>query len=122
MNAKVIGKCPVCNHNLKVTRLSCNNCHTSIEGNFDLCKFSRLSKEQRAFLEVFVKNRGNIRDIERELNISYPTVKSRLDNLIESLSYNPKDSEPAISRRDVLKRLENGQITPKEAVKLLKGE
>lgn len=71
MKREVIGKCPVCNDELEVTKLHCNNCKTTIESRFDLCKFCKLNDEQKYFVEVFIKNRGNIKEIEKELNISY---------------------------------------------------
>ena len=87
MKREVIGKCPVCDNELKVTKLSCLKCNTSIEGSFNLSKFCKLTTEQKYFLEVFVKNRGNIKEIEKELGISYPTVKNKLEDLIGSLGY-----------------------------------
>lgn len=120
MNREVIGKCPVCGNELKVSKLSCSNCHTSIEGSFTLCKFCKLSSEQKNFLEVFIRNRGNIKEIEKDLNISYPTVKNKLENLIEALGYSPKYAEPEIDKKDILDRLESGEITTEEALKLLK--
>ena len=122
MRREVIGKCPVCGDELKVSKLSCSNCHTSMEGSFHLCKFCKLSNEQKSFLEVFVKNRGNIKEIEKELSISYPTVKNRLENLIEALGHSPKYAEPEIDKKDILDRLDKGEITSTEALKLLKNQ
>lgn len=120
MKREVIGKCPVCGDELKVTKLSCSSCHTSIEGSFSLCKFCKLTSEQKSFLEVFVKNRGNIKEIEKDLSISYPTVKNRLEDLISALGYSPKYSQPEIDKKEILDRLDRGEITSEEALKLLK--
>src|SRR5688500_18577917 len=90
----VLGRCPVCDHDLQVTRLQCPACHTAIEGAFSLGPFQRLSPEQLAFLGVFVKNRGVIRDVERELDVSYPTVRGRLDDLIRALGYEVRGDVP----------------------------
>lgn len=122
MNREVIGKCPVCGDELEVTKLSCNYCGTSIEGHFSLCKFCKLSDEQKAFIEIFVKNRGNIKEIEKEMGISYPTVRNKLENVIESLGYNPKYTVPNVNKKEVLEKLSNGEITSEEAIKLLKSE
>ena len=122
MNKEVIGKCPVCGNEMEVTKLSCNYCGTSIEGHFTLCKFCKLSEEQKKFIEIFVKNRGNIKEIEKELGISYPTVRNKLENVIEALGYSPKYSMPNVNKKEVLEKLSNGDITSEEAVKLLKGE
>ncbi|WP_138206888.1 DUF2089 domain-containing protein [Haloimpatiens lingqiaonensis] len=84
---KVISRCPVCNNNLSVTRLECKNCGTIIQNEFHLSKFAYLNKEQEDFIEVFLKCRGNIKDVEKELGISYPTVRAKLDDVISALGY-----------------------------------
>lgn len=122
MVREVIGKCPICGDELKVTKLSCNSCNTNIEGEFDLCKFCKLTYEQKDFIEVFIKSRGNIKEIEKELGISYPTVRGKLENVIKALGYNPKYTETEIDKKEILERLNIGEITPEEALKLLKGE
>jgi len=122
MKREMLGKCPVCGEELQVTRLSCNNCHTTIEGSFSACRFCRLTNEQKNFLEVFVKNRGNIKEIEKELGISYPTVRNRMEDLIEALGYKPKYSEPKINQKEILEKLNNGEISSEEAIRLLRGE
>jgi hypothetical protein len=122
----VLGRCPVCGDDLQVTRLHCPTCHTAIEGMFSLGRFQRLSPEQLAFLEVFIKNRGVIRDVERELGISYPTVRSRLDDVLRALGFEVREEPPPdvaaeqARRREVLERLERGEITVEQAIKLLR--
>jgi hypothetical protein len=119
----VIGQCPVCQGELEVARLHCRACGTSIEGQFALGRFHALSKEQLRFAEVFIKNRGNIKDVERELGISYPTVRGRLDALIRAMGYDvpeePKSAAPD-RRKEVLAQLERGEIDSEEAVRLLR--
>lgn len=122
MNREVIGKCPVCGKEMEVTRLSCNYCNTTIEGTFTLCKFCRLGDEQKKFAEIFIKNRGNIKEIEKELGISYPTVRNKLEDVIQALGYSPKVTTVNIDKKAILEKLKNGEISPEEAVKLLKGE
>lgn len=119
MKKEAIGKCPVCNHDMNITRLHCDYCETTIEGKFTLCKFCKLSAEQKLFVEIFIKNRGNIKEIEKELGISYPTVRNKLENVIESLGYNAKYT-PKVDKKEVLAKLSAGEITAEEAVKLLK--
>lgn len=118
MRKEVLGTCPVCSSKLEVTNLKCRSCGISIEGDFELCKFCMLSKEQKEFAEIFIKNRGNIREIEREMGISYPTVKNKLENLIEALGYKsqPRDVD---YKKDVLQQLYDGKITADEAIKLI---
>ncbi|AEM79023.1 hypothetical protein SAMN04244560_01555 [Thermoanaerobacter thermohydrosulfuricus] len=116
---EVIGRCPVCSEKMVVTRLECPQCGTAIEGKFELCKFCYLSKEQRDFLELFIRTRGNIREMEKELGLSYPTIRNKLDNLIAALGYEV-ERRPTVDKKEVLKKLESGEITVQEALKLLK--
>lgn len=121
MKREVLGKCPVCGDELSVTTLSCHTCHTHIEGDFSLCKFCKLNDEQKNFVELFLKNRGNIKEIEKELGISYPTVRGKLENVIEALGYSTKPEEIKVDKKEILRRLDNGEITTEEALKLLQG-
>jgi hypothetical protein len=117
----VIKKCPVCSNRLKVTVLHCSRCNTRFEGDFHLDKFSYLTQEQKNFIEVFLKCRGNIKEVEKELNISYPTVRGRLDDVIQSLGYTVTgESRQQKSRKEILEMLSNGEITYEEAMSLLK--
>jgi len=118
MKKEVLGACPVCDHELKVTELSCGHCQTKISGKFDLCKFCKLADEQKVFVEVFLKNRGNIKEIEKELKISYPTVRNKLDEVIGALGYQVEKKNTG-DKKDVPKKLSDGEISKEEAVKLL---
>lgn len=125
MKRGVLGKCPVCSGELEITKLYCDLCDTTIEGKFELCKFCKLTDDQKKFVEVFIKSRGNIKEVEKELGISYPTVRSKLDQVIISLGYHVESTEEegkSISnrRREILESLNQGEITSEEAVKLLK--
>ena len=121
VRVKVIGSWPVCASKLKVVRLECENCHTGIDGKFELDKFSYLSDDQKEFVEIFIKNRGNIKDIEKELGISYPTVRRNLDQVIEALGYSVKPTEEEQSKKEILEKLSLGEISSEEALKKLKG-
>lgn len=116
MTYKMINSCPVCTSTLKATRLSCSTCGTVIENDFSLSKFDRLSGEQLAFAEIFIKNRGSIKDVEKELGISYPTVKAKLNDLIKAFGYNVEDEKPS-NTGSVIDQLERGEITPEEALR-----
>jgi hypothetical protein len=120
MKCEVPGSCPICQSEIKVTEIRCKKCKSVIQGEFDLCKFCRLNDQQKYFLEVFIKNRGNIKEIERELGISYPTVRNKLDQVISVLGH--KVEKPAIDKKEVLEKLKNGEITKDEALKLLNGK
>jgi hypothetical protein len=119
MIKNVIGECPICKGDLLVTKLKCNHCDTEISGSFQLSKFNYLSKEHLYFIEVFLKNRGNIKQIEKELGISYPTVKKNLDEVIVSMGYEIDEEEKA-NKEEIFKKLEKGEITASEAAKLMK--
>lgn len=115
---KLISKCPVCASNLKITRLKCNMCNTVIENEFDLPAINYLNDEQIHFMEVFLKCRGSIKDVEKELKISYPTVRAKLDDVVEALGY--KLARKNSSNDDILNMLELGEITPEQAIEMLK--
>lgn len=92
----VISTCPVCSGELAVTRLHCRACGTTLEGEFSVGRFGRLTREQLLLLESFLRSRGNLRDMERELSISYPTVRSRVEALVRALGFGPRaDSDEA---------------------------
>jgi hypothetical protein len=126
----VISTCPICKHDLNVVRLHCDHCDTTIEGTFTMSKFNYLETEKLYFIEMFVKNRGNIKAIEKELNISYPTVKKMLDDVIIGLGYTPdpfdedvtskEKEEPRVSKASILERIEKGEINVAAAIELLK--
>ncbi|TVP94231.1 MAG: DUF2089 domain-containing protein [Acholeplasmatales bacterium] len=120
MKKFVIGECPICSHDLHVTKLKCGNCETEIAGAFQLSKFNYLSKENLYFIELFIKNKGNIKQLEKELNVSYPTVKKMLEEAIVNLGYTVTEDEDEAKRNDILQKIAEGKIKPDEALKLLK--
>lgn len=128
---ELIGRCPVCEQELTVTRLRCDECGTAVEGSFQLTQFNRLSREQLAFAATFLNCRGVIREVERELGVSYPTVRSRLDDLIGALGFEVAQ-EPVVPptpaaaaperRRQILDDVAAGRVSPEAAIRLLRGE
>jgi len=119
MKYELLGKCPVCGGDMHITELSCPECRTVIKGEFQPCKFCKLSKQHKYFIEVFIKNRGNIKEIEKELAVSYPTVRNKLEEVIEALGYRVESKESGINRKEVLDKLSKGEINKEEALKLL---
>ena len=126
----VISTCPVCSGELAVTRLHCRSCGTTLEGEFTVGRFGRLTREQLVLLESFLRSRGNLRDMERELGISYPTVRSRVEALVRALGFGPREGEEpvaaepedggaatgaAASRQEILERLARREIGAEEA-------
>lgn len=122
MAYKILSKCPVCSSRLKATRLKCESCNTVVENQFELSKFDYLNSEQLSFIEVFLKSRGNIKDVEKELGISYPTVRAKLDEVIISLGYTVTKQKPSTDKKEVVDMLEKGEITADEALKMLSGK
>src|ERR1700730_10418113 len=88
----LILKCPSCDGNLTITSLGCPECSINIVGEFALPQLLKLTRAQIDFIEVFIKNRGIIREVERELGVSYPTVRARLDDVIQGLGYSFKSA------------------------------
>jgi len=119
MAYRLISKCPVCSGRLRAVRLKCSKCGTVIENEFELSKFESLGEEQLSFMETFVKCRGNIKDVEKELGISYPTVRARLDEVISALGYSVS-KKPAMESREIIDLLEKGEITADQAVGMMK--
>ena len=123
----VISTCPVCSGELAVTRLRCRSCGTTLEGDFSVGRFARLDRDQHALLESFLRSRGNLREMERELGISYPTVRSRVEALVRSLGFGPRsdddeaaNGEPAQSREEILERLARREISAEEAAQAIR--
>ena len=116
MVREALGKCPICNSNTYITRINCDECGTTIEGHFHLCKFCRLTLEQKTFIDVFIKCRGNIKEVEKELGVSYPTVKNRLEDVVSALGYKSEQTDDTTKKKTVLDRLNSGEITVEEAI------
>ena len=121
----VIGKCPVCGETMTVTRLHCRTCDSALEGQFSLGRFYRLSPQQLAFIETFIRCEGKLTRVQEELNISYPTARARLTEVIRALGYEVDESAEAIApaeRKSILEKLATGEISSEQAVELLKGK
>ena len=124
-------ECPVCHDDLHVTQLGCRNCGTEIRGHFELDHLSQLIPEQRSFVEVFILCEGKLNCVQEELGISYPTVRSRLDEIISTLKHAaslampvpmPMPAPEPISspeRQEILDRLAAREISAEEAMQLL---
>lgn len=121
MGLRLINKCPICGSNLEIVKVRCTSCNTTIENHFEYNKFMKLSEEQLYFVEVFLKTRGNFKEMEKELGLSYPTIRSRLDSILEVLGLKTSNSKNQ-SAIEILQMLEQGEISPEEAIKMLKEE
>ena len=129
----VISTCPVCSNELAVTRLHCQSCGTTLEGDFSVGRFGRLNRDQLTLLESFLRSRGNLRDMERELGISYPTVRSRVEALVRALGFGPRadaedaedvTAEPAAAprtRAEILEALARHELSAEDAATAIRG-
>jgi hypothetical protein len=124
----LIGICPVCGETLEVTRLHCRNCDTALDGHFNVGAFDRLSPEQLAFAEAFIRNEGKLNGMERDLGLSYPTLRKRLDDLRRAMGFEVGSDEEVTpapisdeERRQILDDLSAGKLSLEEAMQRLQG-
>ena len=125
----VITHCPICQSDLEIAKLYCRSCDTTIEGHFQQATpFQQLTAEQLSFMVTFIRNEGKINRVGEELGMSYPTVRSRLHDLIRALGYEVGEEEepagglPEEDRRAVLDALSRGTLSSEEALKRLGGK
>jgi hypothetical protein len=116
----IITRDPVSGNELIVTRLESPQSGIVIEGQFSLGWIGRLTREQLDFVELLVKNRGNIQKLAQDLDIAYNTARSRLDEIVTALGGAPEGDGRA-DRRMVLDRLSAKEISVEEAMQMLKG-
>ncbi|MGH2391970.1 MAG: DUF2089 domain-containing protein [Candidatus Limnocylindria bacterium] len=135
----VIATCPVCAGELAISRLHCRTCGTTLEGEFGVGRFGKLSREQMALLESFLRSRGNLKEMERALGISYPTVRGRVEALVQALGLADGESgselvddgdggdagaapeaDTATQRRAILERLAKREIDAAAAAEALR--
>ncbi|WP_018963503.1 DUF2089 domain-containing protein [Coprothermobacter platensis] len=109
--------CPNCGAELHVTAMKCPECGTGITGDFPLDELFRLTPEQLNFVKLFLKKRGNLSEVQKELGLSYPTVRNRLENILQTLGY---DVQEEISQWDVLQQVKEGSLDAETALRILK--
>lgn len=121
-------KCPVCGQTMEVTRLKCGNCGTELNGSFAPCRFCALEEKHLRFVETFLRCRGSIKEVEKALGVSYPTVKNMLDAALNALGLDEKPELRKLreqeEKEEILSRLSNREIdvdTAIEALNQLKG-
>ena len=118
-------QCPVCGGEMLVTKVHCRECGTTLEGRFSARTFAQLTPEQMEFAELFIRLEGKITHMEKELGLSYPTIRKRLHEVIRAMGYEPGEEDeetPALSeekRRKVLDDLGAGDISYEDALKIL---
>jgi hypothetical protein len=124
---KLLIQDPVSGGDLYVSELANDESGIAIRGKFEIPRWAKLTEEQEQFLETFLRCRGMINSVERELGISYPTVKSRLESLLTALELSPvkeetvKKDKSAEKKAKILEQLEKGEISAAQAKEKLKG-
>ena len=118
---KILEQCPTCGGTLEITRLKCTSCETTVKGHYHPCPFCSLSPESTRFLLTFVRCRGNVKEMERELGISYWTVRRRLDGLSEELGVEAavETEDVTALQLDVLEQVSRGELDATAAAKIL---
>jgi hypothetical protein len=120
---KMLVECPNCGGRMEATRLSCTNCETVILARYAPCSFCRLPDDSLHFVEAFVKYRGNLREMEREMGESYWALRGRLTDVIRQMGFEdtaePEEGDPAARRREILDRLDRGEMSAEEAAAAL---
>jgi hypothetical protein len=104
--------CPVCGSEFLVTQLTCDQCHTRLEGRFLPGPLGKLDDEQCRFVEVFLASRGNLREAGKILGISYPTLRLRLDEILALMGMSAPEPTP----QSVLEQLQRGDISIEDAM------
>lgn len=127
-------KCPACSSQLEITELQCPACGTSVRGSYPLDRFAALTPEDEELLLAFLIARGSLKEVQERLDLSYPTVRSRLDRLVVSLGLaeEPKPDEPDLREPerkeskvdvlDLLDKLEAGDVTVDTIIESVRGE
>jgi len=116
--------CPVCAGALTVTRLHCRSCDTAVEGHFETGRVGRLRADQLQFVETFIRCEGKLNRMERELGLSYPTLRSRLTEVITQMGFElgPEPAEISDKQRHrILDELASGEISSEQAMQQLQG-
>ncbi|HLF70170.1 MAG TPA: DUF2089 domain-containing protein [Actinomycetota bacterium] len=114
--------CPVCSEVLALTRLSCDNCGTELSGHFPTCEYCELSDDARETLRIFLSSRGNMKEVERHLGVSYPTARARFEEILVKLGMDSNEAEPesrVLSRDSILEALSRGEIAVEDALNQL---
>ena len=123
MNAPPLpARCPSCQGAMHVEKLSCGSCGTEVQGHYAPCPVCTLGPEHRALFDLFLETRGNLKDVQRALKVSYPTTRQRIEELFTALGLGARAQEEKPAPMDVLRRVGAGELTVEQAEELLRGE
>ena len=112
--------CPLCGETIEVTQIRCTGCGSEIKGSFRAEGMSTLPPEYQKFIAVFLRHRGNIKAVEKELGISYPTINKMLDSINTMLDATVPLKEKPLTRKEILDSIERGEMSVKDATFILK--
>jgi hypothetical protein len=119
---KAPSNCPTCGQVLDIRELHCQECDTTIRGHWSLGVFERLTPDQQTFLRLFVRSRGNLSEVERSLGVSYPTVRAKLEEVIEALQDEPAapDEPRQETRDDILQAIAAGRLSVEDGLQRMR--
>ena len=120
---RLLQECPLCSGTLQVRELYCPRCRIRIQGDFEPphSRLLSLSRKELEFIELFVHLRGNIKEVEKALGVSYPTVRAMLDGVIKNLGYSVTKQPDAEKRMEIIEKVSRGELSAERAAELLKG-
>lgn len=114
----VPAQCPSCGGTPVVVKLRCPSCSTEVSGEFSLCPVCRLPPDARRLFDLFIASRGNLKQVQRALGVSYPTVRQRIEEMFRKMGLPPRGADvPAI-----LAAVRAGELSVDQAERLLRGE
>ena len=113
-----VAHCPFCHGSLKVQKLKCLQCDIGIEGEFFTSPILSLSEDEQTFIELFVLNSGSLKEMAKILQVTYPTIRSRLNAIIKKIKQAAKDREQY--KTEILDRVEAGKLSPETAANIIK--
>ncbi len=113
-----MNNCPVCKNGLLPVKLACCSCGLSMEGEFKVSRLARLRGEHQKLAEAFILSGGNLKEMASGMNISYPTLRKRIDDMIDALAHLRNKDEKEI--QIILDRIEKGEIRAEEGMRLIK--
>jgi hypothetical protein len=126
---KSIEKCPVCSHEMTITKVFCEQCGTTMSGQFGSTgsRFNKLTEEQMNFLMAFIRCEGKFNRLEEDLKLSYPTLRSRFNDILAAMGFegNQLVEDRTLSKDDrieILQKLDQGALKPEQAELMLRGK
>lgn len=113
-----IDHCPVCQRSMKVRKLKCLHCDISVEGEFFTSPVLSLAEDEQLFVELFVLNSGSLKKMAKIMQVTYPTIRSRLNSIIKKLKQIANDREDY--KETILQKVEEGKLSPETAANIIK--